>query len=213
MSMWTFVREFAKDPVLLGAVAPSGPDLAKRMIDAANIGPTDVVVELGAGTGPMTAEILRQRPEGPLVVLEPNPKLAAILRERFPGVDVLERFAQDLRPILTERGHDRADRVVSSLPWAIWSEQLQNDVFAAILDVLAPDGVMVTFGYVHAQVLPAAARLRVALETRFASVTTTPIAWRNLPPALVYVCAGPRRAEPAPATTTPNDPPPPPTTG
>jgi phosphatidylethanolamine/phosphatidyl-N-methylethanolamine N-methyltransferase len=194
MSMWTFFREFARDPVLLGAVAPSGVDLAKRMVDAADLRPGQVVVELGAGTGPMTAEILARRPDGPFVALEPNAALATILRERFPTVRIEERFAQDLRPLLTEMGHDRADRVVSSLPWAIWPETLQNDVFSAILDVLAPDGKMVTFGYVHAQPLPAARRLRRALEARFEEVGTTPIAWRNMPPALVYVCSKPRRA-------------------
>lgn len=200
MSMWTFFREFARDPVLLGAVAPSGVDLARRMIEAADLRPGQVVVELGAGTGPMTAEILEKRPDGPFVALEPNPPLATILRERFPNVRIEERFAQDLRPLLTEMGHTHADRVVSSLPWAIWPETLQNDVFAAILDVLAPDGRMVTFGYVHAQALPAARRLRRALEARFGEVHTTPIAWRNVPPALVYVCSAPRKTPVTEAT-------------
>ena len=200
MSVWTFVREFARDPVQLGAVAPSGPELARLMVEAAELRPEHVVVELGAGTGPMTAEILRQRRAldpagqgGSLVVLEPNASLAALLRERFPGVAIEERYAQELRAILAGMGHERADRVVSSLPWAIWSEELQAEVFAAILDVLAPDGRMVTFAYVHALALPAAKRLRRALEARFREVRTTRTAWRNLPPALVYVCSQPIR--------------------
>lgn len=191
MSLWTFVREFARDPVQLGALAPSGSDLARLMIESADLRPEHVVVELGAGTGPMTAEILRQRPDGPLAVLEPNPALAAVLRERFPGIRLEERQAQDLREILAGMGHAKADRVVSSLPWAIWTEELQAEVFGAILDVLAPDGRMVTFAYVHALALPAAKRLRRALEARFRDVRTTRTAWRNLPPALVYVCSRP----------------------
>jgi phosphatidylethanolamine/phosphatidyl-N-methylethanolamine N-methyltransferase len=193
MSMWTFFREFTRDPVQLGAVAPSGEVLAKAMIEAADLKPGQVIVELGAGTGPMTAEILRARPDGPFVALEPNPPLAQLLRERFPTVRVEQRYAQDLRAILTEMGQTQADRVVSSLPWAIWSESLQNEVFAAILDVLAPDGLMVTFGYVHAQPLPAARRLRAALASRFETVELTPIAWRNLPPARVFVCRRPKK--------------------
>lgn len=198
MSVWTFFREFARDPVQLGAVAPSGPALARRMVDAAGVAPGHAVVELGAGTGPMTAELVARHPElregARFVALEPNPALAALLRERFPGVRVEERFAQDLRAILDGMGIARVDRVVSSLPWAIWPEALQNEVFSAILDVLAPDGRMVTFGYLHALPLPAAKRLRRALEARFEAVTTTPAAWANLPPALVYVCDRPRAA-------------------
>ena len=96
--------------------------------------------------------------------------------------------------ILGEMGKTQADRVVSSLPWAIWSESLQNEVFSAILDVLAPDGLMVTFGYVHAQPLPAARRLRAALASRFETVELTAIAWRNIPPARVFVCRRPKKA-------------------
>ena len=192
MSVATFLREFVKDPVQLGAVAPSGRVLARLMVESADLKPGQVVVELGAGTGPMTEAILQARPDGPFVALEPNPELAAILRARFPGVRIDERYAQELRAILAEMGEDHADRVVSSLPWAIWPEALQNEVFDAILDVLAPDGRMVTFGYVHAQPLPAARRLRAALAARFHDVSTTRVAWRNVPPALVYVCDRPR---------------------
>ena len=199
MSVWTFFREFARDPVLLGAVAPSGRALAERMVDAAGIGPGHAVVELGAGTGPMTAALLARHPElgqpgAPFVTLEPNPALAAVLRARFPGVRVEERYAQQLRAILDDMKVAAVDRVVSSLPWAIWPEALQDEVFRAILDVMAPEGRMVTFGYLHALPLPAARRLRRALEARFEGVHTTPAAWANLPPALVYVCDRPRRA-------------------
>jgi phosphatidylethanolamine/phosphatidyl-N-methylethanolamine N-methyltransferase len=193
MSAVTFLKEFVRDPVQLGAVAPSGPELAKLMVEAAELRPGQVVVELGAGTGPMTAEILAQRPDGPFVALEPNPPLAEGLRLRFPGARIEQRYAQDLRAILGEMGQERADRVVSSLPWAIWSDELQAEVFAAILDVLADDGRMVTFAYVHALMLPAARRLRRALESRFEEVRTTRVAWWNVPPALVYVCDRPRR--------------------
>jgi len=193
MALTTFLREFVCDPVQLGAVAPSGPQLAQRMVEAAELGPGHVVVELGAGTGPMTEAIVRARPDGPFVALEPNPALAAILRERFPGVRIDERLAQDLRAVLDDLGANHADRVVSSLPWAIWPEELQDEVFSAIIDVLAPDGRMVTFGYVHAQPLPAARRLQRALQTRFRDVHSTRVAWRNLPPARVFVCAGPVR--------------------
>jgi phosphatidylethanolamine/phosphatidyl-N-methylethanolamine N-methyltransferase len=193
MSAVTFLREFVRDPVQLGAVAPSGADLARLMVEAAELRAGDVVVELGAGTGPMTAEILRVRPDGPFVALEPSPPLAEGLRVRFPGARIEQRYAQELRAILTEMGQDHADRVVSSLPWAIWSEELQAAVFSAILDVLTDEGRMVTFAYVHALMLPAARRLRRALESRFHEVRTTRVAWLNVPPALVYVCDRPRR--------------------
>lgn len=195
MSALTFLREFVRDPVQLGAVAPSGDALARRMVEEAELGPGQVVVELGAGTGPMTAEILRVRPEGPFVALEPNPVLADLLGHRFPGVRVDRRRAQELRVVLDEEGWRAADRVVSSLPFAIWPESLQRDVFRAIVEVMAPGARFVTFGYAHAQLLPAARRLRALLHDHFGDVATTPIVWRNVPPALVFRCLSPTLVE------------------
>lgn len=199
MSALTFLREFVRDPVQLGAVAPSGSALARRMVEAAALASGQVVVELGAGTGPMTEEILRVRPHGPFVALEPNPALAAVLRGRFPGVRVDERKAQVLSTVLAELGWGRADRVVSSLPFAIWPERLQQEVFDGILAAMAPGSRFVTFGYAHARPLPAARRLWATLHERFTEVATTRIVWRNLPPALVYCCSlvgsAPDRAE------------------
>lgn len=190
--MLDFVGQFIRDPVGLGAIAPSGPQLARLEVDAAGLEPHHVVVELGAGDGPMTAEIVK-RSIGPFVSLEPNAVLAATLRARFPEVRVEERYAQDLPAILADMGVSQIDRVVSSLPWAIWDADLQGEVFDAILDVLAPDGRMVTFSYLHAKPLPAARRFKAALEDRFEQVTTTAPAWRNLPPAFVFVCDRPKR--------------------
>lgn len=195
MSSLQFLGEFVRDPVGLGAVAPSGPQLARLEVEAADIHPDHVVVELGAGTGPMTAELVK-REMAAFVSLEPNPALAKTLRERFPDVQVDERYAQEIPAILAELGLERADRVVSSLPWAIWSQELQEEIFAAILEVLAPDGRFVTFSYLHAKPLPAARRFRATLEAHFGHVETTQVAWRNVPPAFVFVCDQPRQEAP-----------------
>lgn len=192
MSSLVFLREFVRDPVTLGAVAPSSPSLARLMVDAAAIGPGHVVVELGAGTGPMTAELVRRHPDHALMCLEPVGVLAAALRERFPDVRVEERYLQDLPELLAAWGHPRVDRFVSSLPWAIWTPEVQDACFAAILGSIQPDGRLVTFQYLHSTVLPAARRFRATLDRHFGAVSTTRVAWANLPPAFVFVCDQPR---------------------
>ena len=166
------------------------------MITSAHLKPREVVVELGAGTGSMTREILRVRPRGPFVALEPNPVLAKTLRERFPEAPIDERPAQQLRAILQDMQLGQVDCVISSLPWAAWPQSLQDEIFDAILDVLSPQGRLLTFGYVHAQLLPAAKRLRANLNERFMLVRTTRIAWWNLPPAIVFCCGRPRERAP-----------------
>ena len=188
MSVRLFLQNFLEDPVTIGAVAPSGRQLARQMVDSARIQPGHVIAELGAGTGPITAELLERHPDCPLVVLEPMPTLAASLRLRFPDAHVVERYAQELPAILAEWGQHAADRVVSSLPWAIWKEPLQEEILTGVLEAMAPEGRFVTFTYWHAQPLPAAKRFKAFLERHFRTVERSPIAWANVPPAFVFSC-------------------------
>ena len=100
MSTLTFLTEFIRDPVTLGAVAPSGPSLARLIVESADIQPGHVVVELGAGTGPMTAQLKALHPDNPLLSLEPKAALAKALRARFPDVAVREDYVQKLPELL-----------------------------------------------------------------------------------------------------------------
>ena len=193
MAVWSFMREFARHPAKLGAVAPSGEDLARRTVEAAQILPGHVVVELGAGTGPMTAQIVTNYPRNPFHAVEPNPKLAQKLRDKYPEVPVAETYAQDLPELVAAWGHPQVDRIVSGLPFAIWPGYVQEACFHGICDALADDGRMVTFTYVHAQMLPAAKRLRERLRHHFGSVRKSRVTWANLPPAFVFVCDEPLR--------------------
>jgi len=186
------MREFARSPTKLGALAPSGKALARRTVEAAEIVPAHVVVELGAGTGPMTEVIVHAHPDVPFMALEPNAKLAHKLRFKYPRVHVAESYAQDLPHVMQDWGQPRVDRIVSGLPFAIWPAYVQEACFHGITDVLADDGRMVTFTYVHAQMLPAARRLRKRLDMWFDNVEKTEVEWANLPPAFVFVCDGPR---------------------
>ena len=45
-----------------------------------------------------------------------------------------------------------------------------------------------TFAYVHGAGLPWGRSFRRLLERSFSEVRTSPVVWRNLPPAIVYRC-------------------------
>ena len=53
-----FLKSYLSTPGNVGAVAPSSPYLARRMIEELDLEGADTVVELGPGTGAFTGFIL-----------------------------------------------------------------------------------------------------------------------------------------------------------
>ncbi len=184
-----FLFHFIRHPVATGAVVPSSPHLADRMVEDMGLGEARTVVEIGPGTGAMTGAILREaRASAAVLAIELNAAFAEELASKFPRVAVVNDSAENLRRHLESRGRASADAVVSSLPWAGFPQELQDRLLGAILESLRPGGRFSTFAYIHAAWLPPARRFRRRLEAHFGAVDTSPVVWRNLPPAFVYRC-------------------------
>ncbi|MDG4798322.1 methyltransferase domain-containing protein [Micromonospora sp. WMMD1082] len=185
--------EFLKNPMTVGAIAPSGPALARVATAVVPRTGSPVVVELGPGTGAFT-DAVQQRlaGRGQHIALEINPRFAEQLAARHPAVDVVNADAATLETVLAQRGLRRADAVVSGLPWAAYAEDQQRSVLSGVVAALPPGGVFTTFAYVHARWAPPARRLLHSLQARFDEVVISRTVWANLPPALVYYCRRPR---------------------
>ena len=111
-----FLKSLAERPRMTGAIAPSGPALAKAM--AAHVDPAGTlpVIELGPGTGVVTKALIERgvAPER-IVAIEYSPEFCTLLRQRFPGITVIRGDAYDLDGSLAGRAPEIAN-VVSSLP-------------------------------------------------------------------------------------------------
>jgi phospholipid N-methyltransferase len=192
-----FFEQFIRSPVRTGAIAPSSRRLSAAVtVPIAERG-DPVVVELGPGTGPFTAEIQRRLDgRGRHLAVEINPRLAAHLTGRHPGVEIVVDDAKRLPDLLAERGVEAADVIVSGLPWAAFSAGLQAELLGAVLASLRPGGAFTTFAYIHAMYLGPALRFRRRLGEAFEEVVPGRTVWRNLPPAFVYHARRPRTARP-----------------
>jgi ubiquinone/menaquinone biosynthesis C-methylase UbiE len=70
--------------------------LAPVFADFAGVGAGQHVVDIGAGTGALTAELAQRVGADNVAAAEPSPPFVAALRERMPGVDAREGPAEEL---------------------------------------------------------------------------------------------------------------------
>jgi phospholipid N-methyltransferase len=138
------------------------------------------VVELGAGTGVYTREILeRLRPDGELVAFERDPNLAQLLTEqhRDRRLRVVCDSAENAR---THLDGATADLVVSGLPFTSLGSPLRQRIFEEIVHILAPDGAVLVLQYSPA--------VQGQLRRVFPHVRRR-ISPLNVPPAFLYACS------------------------
>jgi phospholipid N-methyltransferase len=188
-----FFQAFIREPASVGALSPSSRALAVAMIEGFDLKHAGVTVELGAGTGAFTGLILNRIGKNTkFFAMELDRSYARSLKRRFPELTVYNDSAERMLDYLALHENAKADYIVSGLPWANIPSETQERIMEAILASLAPQGVFTTFAYLHARWLPKARRFRRSLEERFSRVDTSPVIWRNLPPAFVYRCRRPR---------------------
>ena len=96
--------------------------------------------------------------------------------------------------LLAERGITSVDVVVSGLPWAAFSAELQRSIMASVGAVLSPHGAFTTFAYGMAAWTPAGRRMRALLRDQFDELVVGRTVSRNVPPAFVYYARRPRYA-------------------
>ena len=186
-----FLFEFIRRPKNTGAIAPSSPALADAIVSDIGIDEASLVVEYGPGTGSFTGEIVRTLPEDAhFLAFENNEQMIGTLRRTHPTVSVVNASIGRADEVLRTRGWElpAVDSIVSGLPWASFDDALQNRLLETTAGILRPGGQFATFAYIHGMLLPSARRFRHKLQRRFSTVTTSPIVWRNLPPAFIYRC-------------------------
>jgi phospholipid N-methyltransferase len=183
-----FLGKFLRQGTKIASLAPSSPWLARTTIRTIDWASARTIVELGAGTGPITRAIAeRVGPETRVLVLERDPDFSKLLRERFgnlPHFDVIEGDCRDLAGMLRDRGIERADAIVSGLPVPSFPKALQDDLFRVVRQVLAPGG---TYNQITELAL-----VYKRLYKRYFEDVRFAFEPRNLPPSGAYYCRGPK---------------------
>lgn len=178
-----FLRSFLAHPRQVGAVLPTSGRAVSDMLEMADLGAARLVVEMGAGTGSHTGQVLqRMAPDGRFLSFEIDPRLAAAVRDRVqdPRLTVLAESAADLEQHL---GGERPDVIVSALPFTSLPQGLGRTILERAAATLAPGGTLLVLQY--------SPFIAGELERLFTDVRRR-ICLVNVPPAFLYACTGPR---------------------
>lgn len=175
-----FFLQWLRNPLRVGAVAPSSRELAEAMARLVPMPPGGPVIELGGGTGPITAALLDAGvPPEQLYVIERDPVLHRHLAARFPEAHVLLGDAAHLTRLLRPLGISEAATIVSGLPLLSIKRSVQRAVLQESFSLLPPGAPFIQFTY----------GLFSPVPRRAFGVTGRPetVVFGNLPPARIWV--------------------------
>ena len=177
-----FLQQWFANPQRTGAIAPSSPRLAAAMAQWLPRDRNSFVLELGPGTGAVTKALLDHGlREDRLVAIERNPKMARMLREKFPRAHIILGDAWRMDELL--RNHrepiESVGAVISILPLLNFPEHEAEQLAQKIRTMLQPGGNLVQYSYHLTNPHTRGAALFRPLASK--------IIWLNLPPARVSV--------------------------
>ncbi|MBI5079195.1 methyltransferase domain-containing protein [Candidatus Wolfebacteria bacterium] len=177
-----FVKSFFKNPLRVGALVPSSPYLAEKMVDLADFSGAKCVVEFGSGTGAVTKKILQRLPEDcVLLSFEIEKSFAERLEKTINDkrLIIINDGAEQLAKYLKKYGHQEADYIISCLPLASLPKDSAEKILEIAKNRLKNGGHYIQFQYSlndFGNLKKVFSKVRLGFEIR------------NFPPAFIYIC-------------------------
>jgi len=175
-----FFREFLRHPAMIGSVIPSSRRTIEAMLSRVDWSRTKLFVEYGPGVGTFCATILeRLAPDATLLVIDTNPVFVDFLRRKFadPRFIAVHGSAADVNEIVADHGFDKADYVLSGLPFSTLPPGVGPAIAEATHRVLGPGGAFLIYQY--------SPRVLKMIEPLFDRLDRD-LEWWNIPPCGLF---------------------------
>ncbi len=167
------------------APIPSHPALLDYLNDSSELlfyPETDMVIELGPGTGAVTQALLKNNtPIAHLFIIEKDPTMALHMQKKFPHLLIHIADACELKQVLSQQNIKKVKRVISSLPLLAMPHTIRRMILYQLVCVLEEGGAF--FQYTYGAQCPIPTE-----ELIFFGLIATPIekVWFNIPPAKIW---------------------------
>jgi phosphatidylethanolamine/phosphatidyl-N-methylethanolamine N-methyltransferase len=185
----TYIKNLIKDP-RVASVSPTSLHSIEKMLKGVDFDKIDILVEYGPGDGVITRELLKRlKPDATLFAIEINEPFANDLaKSKDERLIVIHGSAEDVHEVLSARGINEADMVLSGIPFSLIRYRTRIKIISATRTILKPTGTLLVY--------QASIQLNGLLKKFFNKVDIQ-YAWKNIPPLVIFRATG-RRLHQAP---------------
>ncbi len=179
-----FLQAFLKNPAKVGAIAPSSPDLAQKMVDEIQPDDENVVLELGVGTGAITKYLQDIVPDRESYLgIELDKDLVKLLNKNFPALKIVCGNACDTSSIYQKADFGKVGYIICCLPFVSLPNEVGERILSEVDKFMERGCLFRTFQYAHGYYFPSAIKLREHMRDRYGKAQKSPLIVKNVPPA------------------------------
>ncbi|MGI8494345.1 MAG: class I SAM-dependent methyltransferase [Pyrinomonadaceae bacterium] len=179
-----FLQAFLKNPLHVGAITPSSPELALQMIEDIRPNDEDVVLELGVGTGSFTKLINHIVPDdNSYLGVEISRDFIKSLKKEYPALKFVCGNAVKLQKLHEKSGLGKVSYIISGIPFVTLPNDVGDEILYEISKFMERGCMFRTFQYAHGYYMPSAVKLRKFMRARYGRARKSQLIMKNVPPA------------------------------
>ena len=179
-----FLQAFLKNPLKVGAITPSSPELAQKMAEDILPNENEIVLELGVGTGAITKVLREVVPNKESYLgIELDKDLVKSLKRKFPELKIVRGNACEVFALHQKANLGKVGYIISCLPFVSIPNEIGEIILGEIDKFMAQGCVFRTFQYAHGYYMPSAIKLREYMERRYGKAKKSQLVMKNVPPA------------------------------
>ena len=179
-----FLQAFLKNPGKVGAIAPSSPELAQKMIEDIAPDENNIILELGVGTGAITKFVQDIVPNSDSYLgVELDEDLVRNLKKNYAQLQIVSGNACDVFDIHQKSGLGKVGFIICCLPFVSIPNDVGEKILLQIDKFMDAGCTFRTFQYAHGYYFPSAIKLREHMRDRYGKSKRSPMIMKNMPPA------------------------------
>lgn len=179
-----FLQAFVKNPLKVGAIAPSSTDLARKMLNGIKPNENNIVLELGVGTGAITKHLKNILPnKDSYLGIELDADLVRHLRKNYPKLNITCGNAIEAGEVHKRSGLGKVGAIICCLPFVTMPNEIGENILDEISVFMDKGCLFRTFQYAHGYYMPSAIKLREFMRKRYGKSKRSQMIVKNVPPA------------------------------